>query len=246
MKEILISVLPVLAFGLHLASFLAHFLGRRAWGRALTGLGFLLLAWTAWVNWSLVHRLPVYSQYETCMHTALVLAACLVGLGLRNQGHQVLTWGNLVLAGLLGLTLPVAGLFNHNFYMYQVWPVQLFFSLRLTAGGILLFSFLLFASVWARQLKSRPPNGSDVLSMAKLSLILSGLVFLSSELSGTYWSMLGWGDTWHWSDNFFQSAAIFLLLMLPLHIPSGWKRASFKAGTGSLCTLTAALAIMLP
>ena len=246
MNDVLINVLPVLAFFAHLLAFLTHMLGRMRLGRRLTGLGFILLACTAMVNWSLVHRLPVYSQYETCVHTALVLAACLVGLSLRNPRHEVLTWGNGILALLLGLAMPVLGIFHHDFYMYQVWPVQLFFGLRLTAGGILLIAFLLFASVWAQELKSSTHNGSDALRMAKISLILAGLVFLGSELSGSYWSLLGWGDTWHWSSNFFQSAAMFMLLMLPLHIPQGWKSVSFKAGAGSLCSLTAALAIMLP
>jgi hypothetical protein len=215
-------------------------------GRQLAGLGFLLLLVSALLNWSHVHRLPVYSLYESCMHTALTLSACLVLLGNRKGDRNVQLLGSLALVLLTGLALPVLGNFNPDFYMYQVWPVQLFFALRLTAGGILLFSCLLFSSAWMQTRGRTQGNGAAALRGATLTLILASTIFLCSELSGTVWCMLGWGDTWHWSSNFFQSAGIFLLLMLPLHIPPGWKRSAFRAGTGSLCTLITVLAIMLP
>ena len=246
MMDMALYILPVLAFCAHIYAFVALMLGRTHLGIMLTSSGVFFLACTAVINWSQVHRLPVYSLYETCLHTSLVLALCLLGWGLKQPRPEVTAWGNVFLALLLGLAISVLGQFNHDFYMYQAWSVQLFFALRLTAAGILLFSFLLFTSVWVRGLKAGANNGSSSMRPATASLLLAGVCFLSSELSGTIWCVLGWGDTWHWSSNFFQSAKIFLLLMLPLHIPQDWKKTSLRAGSGSLCTLAAALAIMLP
>ncbi|MFP4285153.1 MAG: hypothetical protein ACLFQG_06335 [Desulfovermiculus sp.] len=246
MNDFFVQYVPALAFFAHLTAFVAYVFKRRQAGRRWTWTGFFLLAGMAFVNWNTVHRLPVYSLYETSLHAALVLALCLIVSGKIQRTNAVLKWGNLLVAGLLGLALPVLGQFNHDFYMYQIAPVQLFFVLRITAGGILLYSFLLFASAWQQQLENQRNNGMDLLRSAKSVLVLAATVYLGSEFSGTVWCLLGWGDTWHWSSNFFQSTAIFLLLMLPLHIPPGWKKTGCRSATGSLCTLTAALAIMLP
>jgi hypothetical protein len=245
MVQLPFSFLPILALCFHLAAFVGYFLGHKRIGKSTAWIGFLLLAGTAMINWSLVHRLPVYSLYESLLHMALVLSACLTVLSTTRPGHSALTWGNLLLTILLIAAVPVLRQFNPDFYMYQVWPVQLFFALRLTAGGVFLFAFLLFATAWPQEYNNTR-NGAELLHLADLILILAAILFLGSELSGTIWCMLGWGDTWHWSSNFFQSASIFLLLMLPLHIPPGWKKGAFRAGTGSICTLIAALAIIIP
>lgn len=246
MNDFFVQYVPVLAFFAHLAAFVSYVLEHRQAGRRWTWIGFFLLIGMAFVNWNAVHRFPVYSLYETFVHAALVLALCLIVSGKIERPQAILQWGNLLVAVLLGLALPVLGQFNHDFYMYQIASVQLFFVLRITAGGILLYSFLLFACAWRQQLESTGNSGAETLRRAKSALVLAATVYLGSEFSGTVWCLLGWGDTWHWSSNFFQSTAIFLLLMLPLHIPPGWKKPGCRTATGSLCTLAAALAIMLP
>jgi hypothetical protein len=246
MHSTILTIFPILAFCTHLGACTAFILNRRRFGQLLTWAGFVLLVLTALINWSCVHRLPVYSLYESCMHTALTLSLCLVLFGSKNMQKDVQILGSLILVLLTGLALPVLGEFNHDFFMFQVIPVQLFFALRLTAAGIALFAFVLFTTAWGREQNRNLENGQGGLRWGTIFLMLSAILFLGSELSGTFWCMLGWGDTWHWSSNFFQSAGIFLLLMLPLHIPLGWKRTSFRTGTGSLCTLLAVLAIMLP
>ena len=70
--------------------------------------------------------------------------------------------------------------------------------------------------------------------------LLGAILFLSSELSGSIWCLKGWGDSWHWSENFLQSAAIFFLIMINFHIPSHLllKNTGIRNSLGALSSLT--------
>ena len=218
-------------------------------GKALAWLCFLGLCAMAWTSWDQVHRLPVYGLFEGSLHMALILSLCLV-LGLFSRDFRdrtgILAWGHGLIACLMVLALTVPGHFNPDFYMYQALQVQLFFALRLTAGGILLWASLLFLAAWVPRRFGSKENGAEGIRPAISALILGSIFFLSSELSGTIWCMQGWGDTWHWSRNFFESAGMFLLLMLPLHLPFWSRRNTIRAVTGTFCSLAVVLLIMTP
>ena len=104
-----------------------------------------------------------------------------------------------------------------------VWT-QLFFLFRHMSMGFLLFSGLSLAS---SALAATPSGATMARTQGRNVLLLGICAFLASEVAGCYWCLLGWGDTWRWSGNFFRSTLFYLLIMLACHLPSRWF-ASYK------------------
>ena len=246
MAQSLFTILLCLVLFIYLWSILAHILKLSASAKLLPWVGLLLLGSIAILCWFQVKRLPVYGIFETSLHLALVFSLLVNITSLRTNFPRIQPWGHLLTAILIGLALTSSGKFNPDYYMYQALQVQLFFFLRLTSGGILLFAFLLFAFTWIHILKYQRSLQSNWLHSAKTALIFGSIVFLCSEFSGTVWCIQGYGDLWHWSTNFFESTAMFLLLMLPLHVPPRVRRDLYKSGTGTLCSLAVVLGIIFP
>jgi hypothetical protein len=210
---------------------------------ALSGLFFLIGA----ASWAFAEtrRLPAYGRLETNLHISLVLALCVETAGRRPHISNICPWGRAVVCLLLLMALFTHEGLNPDFFMYEFISVQLFFFLRLTAGGVLIFAFLLFAIAWITQLLSSKNETPVKTRAATTALILGAVLFLGSEFSGTFWSSLSYGDTWHWSRNFFRSSAIFLILMLPLHAPVRLKKNIRGPGLGTLCTAAVIMEIVL-
>jgi len=101
------------------------------------------------------------------------------------------------------LTLPASKLF------FWSRPVSAAFCLYAAAG------FLSTAKIKKGGIRTR-----RVFCQSRDAAMLGGIAFIGGEICGSYWSLLGWGSTWRWSGNFFGSAAMFLLLMVGMHVPS--------------------------
>lgn len=240
-----VFILPMLACGLFMISGLTALISWKRISGWLVWPSMGLLGAAAFFAWLEVQRLPVYGRFEANLHMALVLALCVAFIGRRHDIVGIQPWGRFLVAALLGFALIGSEGQNPDYYMYQFLSVQLFFFLRLSAGGVLFFACILYTSIWFRLLVSRQNNETAGLRLGSIALILGSILFLGSEFAGTIWCALGWGDTWHWSRNFFKSASMFLLLMLPLHLPRWLKKNVRLAGAGSLCTLAVILEIAL-
>jgi hypothetical protein len=230
---------------LYLASGLAGLLNMKRFSNALAWIGLGLVVGAAICGWLAVGRLPVYGQIEANLHIALVLALCMAFVGRRPDIAAIPPWGRLVVAALLGRALIGHDGMNPDYFLYQFWSVQLFFFLRLSAGGVIVLAFILYVRSWVRTPESDLNNEAARLRAANHFLIAGAILFLGSEFSGTLWCAMGYGDTWHWTPNFLKSAVLFLLLMLPLHAPRWFKKNGRLAGVGSLCTLLVILEIVL-
>ena len=246
MSQLYYKIIIAAAFFAYLASIAVNRHGRKRYARLLSCSGLALTLTTALAGGLQTLRLPIYGLYETSLHMALTLGICLELCAPEAGDDRLWPFGRLIAAALLGLAWTAAGEFKFDFYIYQALTVQLFFFLRLTAAGVLLFAWLRFAMARADIFLNKTENNSAAIRQAVNTLIAGALLFLASELSGTIWCMRGWGDIWHWSANFFESAALFLLLMLPLHIPGHLKNNTFITWTGMICTLLMVLAVTLP
>ncbi len=244
MPQLYYKIIIAAAFFAYLASIAVNRQGWKSYARLLSCSGLALTLTTALAGGLQTLRLPVYGLYETSLHMALVLGLCLEFSAPGPGNARLRSFGRLIAAALLGLAWTAAGDFKFDFYIYHSLTVQLFFFLRHTAAGIVLFACLLFAMARADIFLKK--NNSAAIRQAVNTLIGGAVLFLGSEFAGTLWCMRGWGDIWHWSANFFESAALFLLLMLPLHIPGRLKNNTFISWTGMICTLLVVLAIALP
>jgi hypothetical protein len=185
-------------------------------------------------------RLPLYGMFESAT-TILWVAGCGLLLARGRAGSTEFGVG----CGVLAFLGAAAGFFplgmNHDFFMYASAWVQGFFFFRLVSAGILLLAGIGFLAILA---DARKPGAGPCPQKRQARLLLAAAVFfLLSELSGSIWCLKGWGDTWLWSGNFFQSAAVFFLIMINLHIPPGMLRS--VAGKSALGTLSSFAAIFL-
>ncbi len=138
---------------------------------------------------------------------------------LKNQSATLLT-ASAAMVFLCGLVFAGPVTLNHDFFMYANPWVKSFFFCRLVAAGIILTVGIFFAA--ALKNSGPPVSWKNFILRQNLLFMLGMLFFLISEFSGSVWSLKGWGDSWRWSGNFFQSTAIFFLFMLNFHLPPGF------------------------
>lgn len=212
-----ITVIPG-ATALHVFAALCFFITAASAGacrekalrRITAGAGCLSLSVHLLVMIAVIRRLPLYGGYET-VTVVLWTGGMLFLFSPRMFDHRKnqILFG--VVLGLMSLWPVLAGLkVNHDFFMYASYWVQGFFFFKLLAAGVMLRVGLAVAASLR--------NGRVVFE--KRLFMAGAVLFLCSELSGSIWCLLGWGDSWHWSGNFFQSTIVFFIMMLNLHIPS--------------------------
>lgn len=167
------------------------------------------------------HRPPLFGIFESGITIVLVMNLLaflndyhvLRAGGLSRPKLSPSVWGaNLALLLLMAFSQKTL---NADFYMYDVLSVVIFFHFRIIA-----FSLFFYATVisWFRFFNKQ--MGYQRLS---INFLLAGsVIFLISELSGSWWCLNWWGDTWHWSKGFFKSACVFMAVMLVCHLPPGW------------------------
>lgn len=247
MEETIYQILVGTSVPAYLASLAAQAAGRGKISRLLSCTGLLLAGLAVAAGIIETMRLPLYGPFETAALMAVVVGVCIEINERRNENSGIAVPARLAVVLLLMFAWTRAGEFKFDYYIYGSLIVQLFFFLRITAAGVLLFAFLLYVRAFADLIRPATPNNPRISRKAANTLAAGALFFLGSELSGTAWCILGWGDIWHWSANFFESASLFLILMLPLHFPgNAGKKSPSHAFAGGLCALLAVLAITLP
>ena len=162
-------------------------------------------------------RLPLYGMFESMTTILWVAGICLyLETKTRPWAGAIPGIGAMAAIGAFMCFFPLQA--NHDFFMYGNPWVQSFFFFRLLSAGIILYAGIRSAAAWAGAREKQ--NQLHEIRRQHMLFLLGTILFLSSELSGSIWCLKGWGDSWHWSENFLQSAAIFFLIMLNLHIPS--------------------------
>ncbi len=200
------------------ASFFLSAAGRKTAGGRTFRLTMLLLTACILLIVFAAKRLPLYGMFESITTILWSAGLCFyIYGGVRKASASEFFLCCAVMLLISGLVLTGQAGLSSDFFMYQVpWVQSFFFSARI-AAGIILFAGIRYSAALKDSFDSRSPGSCP---KNQDFLLLAGAVFfLCSEFSGSIWCLKGWGDSWRWSSNFFQSAAIFFLLMLNLHIP---------------------------
>lgn len=188
----------------------------------------LLLAAAAMAGMSYVSgHLPVAGDYEK-YHT-IVFFLLLTGLLHRLLAKPALLRNKtFVPFALLILLLILFSDFKvaDNYLIYSRPEVVLFFQLRILAASLFIYAMSLY--VCAFQSRSEPLSYQAFLQSAKGFTVLGSAAFLGGEFFGSLWSLIGWGDPWRWSSNFFIASGIFLLSMLSVHIPARYRKTQLQ------------------
>ena len=181
-------------------------------------------------------RLPLYGMFESMTTILWVVGICLyLETKPRPWAGAVPGIGAMLALGAFMCFFPLRA--NHDFFMYANPWVQSFFFFRLLSAGIIAYAGIQSAAAWAGVRENQPQVHE--IRRRHMLFLLGAILFLSSELSGSIWCLKGWGDSWHWSENFLQSAAIFFLIMLNFHIPSHLLRSTgIRNSLGALTSLT--------
>ena len=156
-----------------------------------------------------LHRLPLVGGYEALTILAWTTAALLLFRRRFREDRVTL----VVFGTALALLCAAGGLarleINYDYFMYASFWAQGFFFFKQLSAGIL--SGVILALI-ATVIDGRP-------EFDRRLFMAAAVAFLCSELAGSIWGLLGWGDSWHWSANFFESAMVFFIFMTNLHLP---------------------------
>ncbi|HMA67413.1 MAG TPA: hypothetical protein VKO20_06305 [Desulfosalsimonadaceae bacterium] len=179
-------------------------------------------------------RLPLYGMFES-----LTTILCITGGTLYFAQKKAVSAEFMLGCGVILLLCIFAGIFplrpNHDFFMYASPWVQGFFFFRLLAAGVILYTGIRFAAVFCMARVSAQYQYNGEMKQISTFLLVGTVLFLCSELAGSIWCLKGWGDSWRWSENFFQSAVVFFLIMINLHIPARMLRSpENRGGFGAL------------
>jgi hypothetical protein len=179
-------------------------------------------------------RPPLYGPLEGLVVMTFWLAV--LGWWHTRSGHQgerLGAWVWPMATLLLGMLLFTPRELNPDFYMYDDPWVILFFQLRLTSTILLVFAGLNYLA-WLAP-RPAPDDREALLKRGRNFIFLGAAVFLGGEFSGCVWAFLWLGDYWRWSGGFFESTLMFLVILLPLHLPQRWAASPpARALTGAL------------
>lgn len=166
---------------------------------------------------SAVQRPPLIGGQESIGEIALLTSAlALADWWSGPPGRPAARWSWLWCLILWGLLLLLPRQLHPDSYMFDYPGLILFFQMRLAAIALLLHAA-------SRHLARRGANQAGPLDGRRL--LLAGMAaFLISELAGAMWSFFWTGEFWHWNRGFLESAALFMVIALPLHLPASWAR----------------------
>lgn len=206
-----------------------------------------LLSFATWTT-----QLCVYFSYASpyslsgvtpmCCIAALVVCLwqCCVIKGDATSGANRPRYNALFLL-FLGLCSFFLEEVRHDSFMMSYIFAILFFLSRPLSLGLALFALGGMVENMIGKENLRVARGS------KDAAFLAAIVFLGGEIVGCYWGFVGWGTTWRWTGNFYFSAMLFVLFMVPLHVPRRVYRTPKPYNIAfSLPLIVIVLAIILP
>ncbi|KIX16012.1 hypothetical protein [Dethiosulfatarculus sandiegensis] len=201
----------------------------------------LLALWGVGLIISTAGRVPMYGPLETLSQVLAVVLTMIFFFPPRADQRGAIVYLPWLGAALIQLLLILApAKLNHNFYMYEHPMVIGFFQFRIWALAFSLLSSLNYLA-GIKGLKA-----SHGLSRGRNYLFVAAILYLMGEFSGCTWCLLWLGDYWRWSSGFFESALIFLLMMLIFHFPQSWiANPKVKALAGGLVGPVVMILVMI-
>jgi len=201
---------------------------------ATTGVAGLLCLTTSVTMIILVaERMPLYGTFESVTTVLWAAAGCFFLIPQKQSPPTASAIFYAVTTLMSGIIFFQPISLNHDFFMYASWWVQSFFFFKLLAAGIFLYAGTRYTVALSG------PTGIKYPRRSLNPIIMYGTVlFLCSEFSGSVWCLKGWGDSWRWSGNFFQSAATFFIIMLNLHIPANMFKVNRLQALGTVSSFT--------
>ncbi|NJB68546.1 hypothetical protein GGQ74_002219 [Desulfobaculum xiamenense] len=184
-------------------------------------------------------RPPLFGAMEAFPYIALV-GGIAAWIGDRRPGAvQTSPAAWAIGAFLLALAPLSTYTLNADYFMYASPWAQGFFFMRMTAMALL-------ACAAAPCLGALLPDRTEderaqLAARGRVHLVLAAAAFLCGELCGSVWCLLGWGDTWQWNFNFFMGYGMFLLIMIPCHLPP---RLAASPRTRAAVSLAASVTIL--
>lgn len=165
-------------------------------------------------------RPPLVGPLESIMEMALLLGVlAIIGRFWGPTGSRAPQWAWAAGLILLAVLFCLSRSLQPDSFMFNYPGLIVFFQLRLVAMVLLLYAAACFASAW-----SFKPGlvQADDRRLGRLLLLAGLAAFLVSEFSGTWWSYHWTGGFWRWNRGFLESAALFLVISIPLHLPGHW------------------------
>ncbi len=192
--------------------------GRLAWPGGMIGVasGIMFVAWLMIDQ----QRPPLLGPLESIMETCLLLGVLALASSLRGPADsRAPAWAWSACLVLLGVLFFLPRSLQPDSFMFNYPGLIIFFQLRLVAMALLLYAAACHASAW----RSVPNQDRAAdLRLGRLLLMAGLAAYLVSEFSGTWWSYHWTGGFWRWNRGFLESAALFLVIALPLHLPHRW------------------------
>lgn len=186
-------------------------------------------------------HLPVYDKFATLQNINLILLLLYFFNRTRKTTKLNLSaiWPIALIIQLLVFTNPLN--LSGDYYMYDKFYVILFFQMRISSMGIFLYALVNVLSSFFNT-----DNLKDSLIYRSRNYTLLGaIVFLIGEFSGSYWCLLWWGDSWHWSKGFLTASVMFLMSMLASHLPFNLSNTRLKKQILNLLALSLILTFYL-
>jgi hypothetical protein len=109
-----------------------------------------------------------------------------------------------------------------HYLVYERPDVNLFFYLRNSAAGLIALAISCFMMTLFP--KNTAESEAAHLFHGRNFTLLGAGFYMAGEVAGSWWAFEGWGDPWRWSRGFLLAGAMFLLAMLPLHLPPPYRK----------------------
>lgn len=207
------------AYGGAFASSLA---GRWGWAKACGAAGVVAGAFSVGLFLFTQQRPPLLGFLEITTEVGFLLGIfALAGWGRTDAGRYAARWS-------WGFCLTLGVLFccssrklTPDSFMFDYPPLILFFQMRLTAIALLLYGAACHGDLL---LANGDRRLSATIRRSRPWLLAGVCAFLISEFFGAVWSFQWTGWFWQWNRGFLESAALFMVLALPLHLPARWSR----------------------
>lgn len=181
-------------------------------------------------------HLPVFKLFESFLLLTFILGT--LGLLFSEPEESLLNirmWVWIKVLVILSVALLCPNESSPVQYNSSYIFMALFHGFRIISCAVMLFSSTHFIQFRIEE-KIQSPSAKYHLKQGRNFLLLSTIIFLGSEYSGSIWSSNGWGDFWRWNEGFYQSTLIMICLMLVFHIPGKSRQSErIKALLGGMC-----------
>lgn len=163
--------------------------------------------------WVSAARPPLFGAFEALVLVLFVMGSLslLFGRHFHRPGLFYI-FHSLTALLLVGMHWNQPMALNQDYYMYGNVMVIAFFTLRLTAAGILAHAAVQY--IYSGVEREASWQGG------RNTLLMGTCVYLASEWTGSLWALNWLGDSWQWSHGFFKAAILFLLVMTACHLPA--------------------------